>query len=239
MLYVAKLMMGGASGGGGGSETLELPYLIFNTVGQRSRSRYFNTGVVPGANTRVELLMGRNPSPALNIGWQTGCRTGWVSNAIMYNHGSSDNISWIIYNNGTYGLRCQPVDPAFGALLVSMGADGTMSTGDQVLASGQALSLANNAFYIGDVNENGRPKGSSDSQGSAKMYWCKMYEGSTLVKHYVPAQQNGEAVLHELVSDSYLSSTGSTSSFAASTIAYGTETVTVVNGGRIEMTVLS
>ena len=234
MLSVAKLMMPGGTGGGG-TETLDLPYLIFNTVGQRSRSRYFNTGIVPGANTRVELLMGRNPSAALDIGCQFGCRAGWVSKALMLNYGPVRGRCWIIYGDGTYGLDVQPADPEYSAVLVSFGADGTMSAGDQVLASGQALSLANNAFYIGDVNENGRPKGSSDSQGSAKMYWCKMYEGSTLVKHYVPAQQNGEAVLHELVSDSYLSSTGSTSSFAASTIAYGTETVTVVNGGRIEM----
>lgn len=153
----------------------------------------------------------------------------------MLNYGPSRGRCWIVYNGGgTYELNVRPVDVNFSAVLVSFGADGVLSAGSETFASGQALSLANNALFIGDVNENGRPKGSSDGQGSAKMYWCKIYENDALVKHYVPAQQNGSSVLHELVSDTYLSSIGS---FAESSIAYGEETVTVVDGGKIEMEV--
>ena len=191
MLSVAKLMMGGGAGGGGGSETLELPYLIFNVNGQSRGSRYFNTSVVPTATTRMELLMGRTQSPASTTGCQFGCRSGWVRNALMLNYGPGDYYCWIIYNDGTYDLRRKPVDRDFGAVFVSFGSDGTLVAGAETLVTGQPLSLANNALFIGDVNENGRPKGSSDGQGSAKMYWCKIYENDALVKHYVPAQQNG------------------------------------------------
>lgn len=57
------------------------PCLDFNTIGQPNKSRYFNTNVVPTINTSIEYLIGRNPNPALNTGWQSGVRAGWVSKA--------------------------------------------------------------------------------------------------------------------------------------------------------------
>ncbi|MBO6031946.1 MAG: hypothetical protein J6Q22_10935 [Prevotella sp.] len=214
------------------NKAVTLPYLIFNAQGARNGSRYFDTGIIPGPTTRVELLMGRNSSAALNVGWQTGCRSGWVSNALMLNYTPIPGRCWLIYNNGTYDINVKPVDSSFSAVYVSFGANGILEAGDVVLNTGQNLSLANNSLYIGDVNENGTPKGGTDSQGSAKMFWCKIYEGNTLVKHYLPAQQSGAPVLHELVADAYLQSEGS---FGVSSIVYGEETVTLVNGGKIEM----
>ena len=233
MLPGARMLFGGGAADEGGTKVVTLPYLLFNVNGKRNGSRYFNSGIVPGASTKVEFLMGRNDAYVNDFGgWQSGCRTGWVSNALMLNYGPKIGRCWIVYDNGTYGMNEYPADPSFGAVLVTFDALGNMSVGSSELSTGQPLSLAGNAFYIGDVNENGTPKGGTDSQGSAKMYWCKIYEGGVLVKHYVPDRQNGEAVLHELVSDSYLSSEGS---FAASSIAYGEETITLVDGGKIEM----
>lgn len=216
-----------------GPRVVTLPYFIFNPSEGSGGSRYFNSGIVPAASTRVELLMGRNPAATLDRGWETGCRTGWISNALSLNYSPISGRVWIIYGDGTYGMNEVPVDPEFGAVLISFGADGVMSAGNVVFDSGQPLVLAGNSIYIGDVNVNGTDNSIVAGQGSAKMYWCKIYDGQTLVKHYVPDWRNGSPVLHELVSGAYLQSTGR---FAESTIVYGTETVTVVDGGKIEMT---
>ena len=62
----------------------------------------------------------------------------------------------------------------------------------------------NYTYFIGDVNENGNPKGNSDSQGSARYCWTKIYENDILIHHFVPILENDIIKLKDLVTNSII-----------------------------------
>lgn len=92
--------------------------------------------------------------------------------------------------------------------------------GTQTSDFDQNLSPANYSLFIGDVNENGSAKGRTDSQGSGRLFWVKIYESGTLTHHYIPEEYNGQAGLYDAVANAHLQSTSQTS-MAASSIQYG------------------
>lgn len=49
-------------------KTTVLPYLDFNVNGERNKSRYFDTGVIPTANTTVEWCFGIVENAAYGAG---------------------------------------------------------------------------------------------------------------------------------------------------------------------------
>jgi len=48
------------------------------------------------------------------------------------------------------------------------------------------------------VDENGSPKASSDSQGSARWHWTKIFENDVLLHYFVPIIDDGSIKLRDL-----------------------------------------
>ena len=162
------------------------PYLDFNVNGVSRKSRYFNTNVKPTVNTSIEWCFGLISSPALKTGWQNGVRTGWISKALMFNFvPDGSNGIWYMWNSSDadeYAGTTWQLTDKFAIL--KQEAAGKIYVNDVLVHDfAQTLSPANYPIFIGDVNENGTAKGSTDSQGSGRIFWVKIYENNSLIHH--------------------------------------------------------
>ncbi len=203
-----------------------LAYLEFNVTGERYASRYFDTSIVPGANTGIEIFAGNVPDPALATGLQFGCRHGWIYNALQLNYGSDDGRCWICWNSSGVANFYRP--DGVSMALVSMMPGGKLSAYGESVDLGQDFQSSGESFFLGDVNEQGLPKGSSDSQGHARLFWAKFYERGALIHHFVPCLVGDEAALMDMVAGDVLRSTGS---LPANSIRYGILESENLNGG--------
>lgn len=208
----------------GGEFIIPSAYIDFNITGVTRRSRYFDSGVVPTANTKIEIMLVRNDAPAKDSGLQCGCRTGWVNGAMQLNVMPQNRRFWFAWNTQTNNTDdTDYADPPQYAIA-------TFSPGGLVSVVGvnpdvsytynfnqNFYSPRSNAFYIGDSNENGTAKGRTDSQGSGRIAWVKFYESDVLTHNFVAAQSDGAPVFYDEVTGNTLQSAGNA---AASSIRY-------------------
>lgn len=204
-------------------------YIDFNITGVSRQSRFFNSGIVPTANTTVEFMLVKNSSPAYATGFQTGCRAGWVNGAMQLNiHPAMWHI-WFLWN--TAGVELDTNDsfnpPPFetpeyllcgfraGGIVTADGFNPTVNYAKDFQTN--YYSSRSNAFYIGDVNENGTAKGRTDSQGSGRIAWVKFYESGVLIRNFVAGEISGAPVFHDEITGINLQSEGNA---AASSIRY-------------------
>lgn len=199
-------------------------YIDFNITGVTRKSRYFNSGVVPTANTKVEIMLVRNDAPAKDIGFQMGCRTGWVNGAMQLNVNPRNQRFWFAWNTQTDNPDVTEYDNPPQYAIAAFNPGGLVSVvgvnPDVVYTydfNQNFYSSRSNAFYIGDSNENGTAKGRTDSQGSGRIAWVKFYESDVLTHNFVAAQSGGSPVFYDEVTGNTLQSEGNAT---ASSIRY-------------------
>ena len=221
MIAARQIFLGRGAGGGFVTPT---SYIEFNTTGVLRQSRYFNSGVVPTAFTKVEIMLVRNLNPAKDVGFQCGCRTGWVSGAMQLNVSPQNRRFWFAWNNETNDPYSTDYEssPEFAIATFSpRGQVSVVGANPDVVYSydfGQDFSSSRrNSFFIGDSNENGNAKGRTDDQGSGRIAWVKFYESNMLTHNFVAAQFDGTPVFYDEVSGATLRSMGSA---AEDTIRY-------------------
>lgn len=198
------------------------PYLDFNVNGASHKSRYFNTNVLPTATMGIEYMLGAVSNPASNTGFQNGARTGWITKAsFMLNTSPQLNGQqiWMFWNSSDQTFF--DYDTTIPYTKCSYQPNGKAYINDILVKDFNAsLQPAGYPLFIGDINENGTPKGRTDGQGSGRLFWVKIYENNSLIHHYVPEIYNSQAGLYDKVADEHLQSTTSTS-LDASSIQYG------------------
>ena len=183
-----------------------LPYIDFNTNGGKNASTYFKTGYKPNALTTVEMCFGFLPSCALDTGHQHGCRTGWVANAFQINIGfglTGSNQFWPAWNNVTFSHFIDQREYQFPKLMIAKQAAGGKYyfNGELLQDFNQSYNGINYEYFIGDVNENGNPKASSDSQGSARWHWTNIYEDGKRLHSFAPFMLNDEICIKDFDND--------------------------------------
>ena len=200
----------------GGAFIVPTGYIEFNVNNVSRQSRYFDSGVVPTANTKVEIMHVRHSNaPNATRGIQSGCRTGWVSGAMQLNVYPANTHFWFAWNNATNNVEdAEYQDPpefavaSFnpGGLVSVVGINPAVS---YTYNFGQNFSSSrSNTFFIGDSNENGTAKGRTDSQGCGRIAWVKFYESGALIHNFVASTYNNKPSFYDEVTGNYLQSAG-------------------------------
>lgn len=184
----------------------KLPYIDFNTNGVRNKSTYFRTGYVPNAKTTIEMVFSYLANPALITGHQHGCRTGWVAKAFQLNTAFGPGIyeCWPAWNSdNSFLVDIDQREYQFPKLMCfKMASGGKVYFNDNLLHDfNQPYAGISYEWFIGDVNERGNPKGSSDSQGSARWHLTNIYEDEKRLHSFAPFLLNDEICIKDFDND--------------------------------------
>ena len=173
-----------------------------------SGSQYINTGVVPKANTRVVCDFQFSSVP------NATCQCGWGSSggAETFLFGASNgNPNFIAYVSSSWALSDTgvPLDAARHVFDLASGSQkfdnrefATDATLRSTATSGQTMYLfATHAEWVG---------ANGTYLCSMRIYSCKIYEGSTLVRDFVPARRDSDSVagLYDCANNTFYAGTG-------------------------------
>ena len=173
----------------------KLPYIDFNVDGDMWDSTYFNTGYVLTSKSSVETLFGKFPyykdpdSSIYNRGHQHGCRNGWVYDVfqIVVNDKNTMYDIWPAFNNDSSFSQGEIQFNNSTTFKCKLCYDGKFYLNDQLIHDYHENFVPNGQeYYIGDVNEDGYPKGFDDCQGQIRYHYTKIYESDVLVRYYEP-----------------------------------------------------
>ena len=169
-------------------------------------SQYINTGIIPTANTKVETTF----KTSTNSRWLFGSRTST----------SATNIYAVYFNSATllwYQIRmsgdAKSVDNYFNKISY------LTTTRSEFILNGKttsgfgtdALGSSTWPMYIGSVNTAGKADGTSGRHFVGELYSFKIWDGTTLVRDFVPVvrSRDGVAGLYDMVENKFYTNIGS------------------------------
>ena len=193
------------------SDVENLPYIEFNVNCVRNKSTYFKTSYKPNARSVIETCFTYLPQYEWITGHQHGCRTGWVSNAFQLNIGfenNGNNRIWPAFNSDD-SFRSFYIDQRDyqfpNTMIFRQQGDGKFYfNGNLEHDFNQSYTGISYEYFIGDVNENGNPKASTDSQGPARWCWTKISENDVLLHQFVPAIEDDVVKVTDTVTNTII-----------------------------------
>ena len=189
-----------------GNMTLTAMYeeIMFVEYIESSGTQYIDTGIVPKSTTKVEVQMSYTASGSTQV-------SGWGSSA------SAESFFWGVNSANKFVVSVSPNYTAIDTGIVfdtqphvytlesgSQSFDGVVVGTDTIgntATTGQTM-------YLFGLHAEWQTSGAASSC-SARMYYCKIYDGDTLVRDYKPAlDSNGVACLYDTVTDKYCYNAG-------------------------------
>ena len=169
-------------------------------------SQYINTGIIPTANTKVETTF----KTSTNSRWLFGSRTSTSATNIYAVYFNSATLLW--YQIRTSG-DAKSVDNYFNKISY------LTTTRSEFILNGKttsgfgtdALGSSTWPMYIGSVNTAGKADGTSGRHFVGELYSFKIWDGTTLVRDFVPVvrSRDGVAGLFDLVENKFYTNIGS------------------------------
>lgn len=169
-------------------------------------SQYINTGYIPNTNTKVETTF----KTSTNSRWLFGSRTSTSATDIYAVYFNSATLLW--YQIRTSG-NAKSVDNYFNKISY------LTTTRSEFILNGKttsgfgtdALGSSTWPMYIGSVNTAGKADGTSGRHFVGELYSFKIWDGTTLVRDFVPVvrSRDGVAGLFDLVENKFYTNIGS------------------------------
>lgn len=169
-------------------------------------SQYINTGIIPTANTKVETTF----KTSTNSRWLFGSRTSTSATNIYAVYFNSATLLW--YQIRTSG-NAKSVDNYFNKISY------LTTTRSEFILNGKttsgfgtdALGSSTWPMYIGSVNTAGKADGTSGRHFVGELYSFKIWDGTTLVRDFVPVvrSRDGVAGLYDMVGHKFYANAGS------------------------------
>lgn len=167
-------------------------------------NQYIDTGIKPSTDTKIELkcLYCKSGAGLTNYGALIGADD--ASNAYILNHSAVANF--------TYGLEFSNnfANPQTRLLTFdSTASPQSMRVYDEggslvtTLTCIRGVFEVNQNLYLFAVNRGGTPV-----YGSNRIMYCKIYNGDTLVRDYVPVEYNGIGYMYDKVSGLFFDNQG-------------------------------
>lgn len=162
---------------------------------------YIDTGVNTSSNTRFDIKMGLPSEPENSSIFPFGARKVLNTNCLEFVRDKSSGRFQYRYGNVTpfanYGVM--PVD---GYYDVSNVDNGNVLAYDINNYNGEIQATANTFdtelnFFLFCLNNQGSPR---TTEAGIKIYASKLYDGSTLVRDYIPVVKDGVGYLFDKVS---------------------------------------
>lgn len=164
--------------------------------------QYIDTGVIPGVSTDVELTVSFNREYS---GWR------WLYAANRVNALDAYGVGINSLSTTTYQRGAAFHDDSFS--FQQGGAKYTVKTaGTTLYINGSAVCSLRNDTFTSPTSMG--LLGCRSSEGGvyemipARLYSCKIWDGSTLVRDFVPALNDGEAGLYDRVTDAFYTNSG-------------------------------
>lgn len=176
---------------------------------QSSGTQYINTSFVPNFKTRIvmDCEVISYPSNASFF----GARTASAANDITSN-------TLVILTEGYirsdyYGSSASNSSIPSGRITIDRSSNVT-TFGSTILRNTTSNRSSSDALYLFATNTNG----SSSLPGRIRLYSCKIYDGDTLIRDYVPCRNSSGSVgLYDIVNNTFYSNRG-TGEFASGSI---------------------
>ncbi len=169
-------------------------------------SQYINTGYIPNTNTKVETTF----KTSTNSRWLFGSRTSTSATDIYAVYFNSATLLW--YQIRTSG-NAKSVDNYFNKISY------LTTTRSEFILNGKttsgfgtdALGSSTWPMYIGSVNTAGKADGTSGRHFVGELYSFKIWDGTTLVRDFVPVvrSRDGVAGLYDMVGHKFYANAGS------------------------------
>lgn len=179
-------------------------------------SQYINTGYIPNTNTKVETTF----KTSTNSRWLFGSRTSTSATDIYAVYFNSATLLW--YQIRTSG-NAKSVDNYFNKISY------LTTTRSEFILNGKttsgfgtdALGSSTWPMYIGSVNTAGKADGTSGRHFVGELYSFKIWDGTTLVRDFVPVvrSRDGVAGLYDMVGHKFYANAGSGSFKAGGVIS--------------------
>ena len=220
----------------GATYPINLGDIELNKIGdyQDSISKYEDTIKVPNGYTQVEYIQSSGTqyidtgiSPTTNTGFKikASCTTENNTDKILIGSRASSNRFWVDfdYNNGNkriYGgfgnidnIGNYVLDTDYEIDFNYNGTKKVITNGVSYDLTGTFDSTGSLPMYIFRANY------SSPIAGNFKVYYCQIYNGTTLVRDFIPCIRNSDSVvgLYDLVSKTFFTNAGT------GTFTYGRE----------------
>lgn len=179
--------------------------LKFYTYLQCDTSSYINSGVIPTTSTNFEMKYATNSLSVENVYF--GCST-----ASGYVNGNNYSLDVLTSGSLLYTFRNQGYDSsnitttANTPFIVKLQGD-TFSINGNSMSANRHTSHPNLEIYLFARNVNGTV-GNSNIK-AAKLYYCKFWEGDTLIRDFVPCSYNGVYGLWDLCENKFYGNAGS------------------------------
>ena len=188
----------------GDAAALKLLFAVYGEYLDAPCSSYINTQYKPNNNTRIVMdltVQGAREywygvwDRAYNNGSFLAANDGAAAGVVHFGFGNTFNNGPSLLSNGRH-----VVDFDKGVLWID-------NAGKYEASSTSSFQLSNN-LYLFLINKIGTPYVHDDEQGTIRMHSCRIYDNGTLVRDYTPRQRNGEWMLYEARSGSYVGNSG-------------------------------
>ena len=170
-------------------------------------TQYINTGVIGRAGIATALdftIISGNLDDFIPMGcvlpnWSPRCYLVALQNGAFWSYALGE---WQFSNvSASAGVRYL-VETSLGANLQTMKVNGTTV---KTTSDSSPIDTGLNVYLFGNNYSN-----SHIASGTMRVYSCKIYEGGTLVRDFIPCiNQNGEAGLYDLVNGVFYGNSGS------------------------------
>ena len=169
---------------------------------QSSGTQYINTGISPTVNTGFKIkasLTTENNTDKILIGSRVGSNRFWLD------FDGSQTPKKIMYGYGSYyGLQNYDINTDYEIEFNYNGTKKITINGTTQNMSGTYDATSSIPMYIFRANY------STAYYGSYKLYYCKIYDGTTLVRDLIPCFRNSDNVvgLYDLVNNVFYTNLG-------------------------------
>ena len=185
-----------------GDNISEIEYIATKGEDGTANVPYLNTGYIPKANTRIVLDVDIENSTAKNWMAVFGARQGgWTSHAYVLFARAWGNQKGCFNRTNDEHAADSDIPRNQRMTIDALGKTCTFTLADQsepaltiTTNDGSTVEDCTNNLFIFDTNTAGAGGNTRDnSYCFMKLYGCKIYEGETLVKDYVPVYNNSLA----------------------------------------------
>lgn len=159
---------------------------------ESSGTQYIYTGVKPNSTMSLEIKFSTTTSyyntiGSVDLGWQT---TGFGIGANNFQYGSNLNASQNFYNGNVHVVKISP--------------KGAEVDGATVATFTESSWSIDYTLVLFALNRNGE----AQEFLNGKIWYAKIWEGSNLIRHFVPAVNNGVVCMYDNASGTYYTNQG-------------------------------
>ena len=174
---------------------------------QGNGSAYINTGVKATYNIRYECSFTITEVPPTNFPI-FGARVGYGDrSSILYYYRYDSTYPYFSWRYGAQDVSNYNVSNIGDYFATSLNAARTMVINGVAKSCNTSTFTSNNPIYIFAMNNNGATSVSS-STSVLRIKWMKIYDGTTLVRDFIPVKKNSIGYLYDKVSGELFGNSG-------------------------------